>query len=513
MHNRKSIKLFLRQIFTEGIFPYFISVLFVAVVALLCYPLVNTQSYHLVSYILLIVVFIMATFMRLGPVLLAAALSSLTWNFFFIPPHNTFHIEKSDDILTFVLFFSIALLNGVLTTRVRLQEQLTRVREQRTDSLFQLTKELSKAGSIDEVLEISIQEIKKHFSTDAFFILQDGNNILFSTGRLQKEKKLNSTEYELAEWSFKNGQEAGAFTNKMNEVEYTFYPLPGTKLVPGVLAVKLEKNFSVEKKTFWLTFITQISNAIEREFLAEVVTKTKFLEESGRLYKTLFSSISHEFRIPVATIMGASETLLNSSHPINIQSALFSEIFSASLRLNRLIENLLNMSRLESGLLSVRLDWCDINDIFNKVAEDLKDDLKPFKLSVQIPENMPLVKIDFGLMEQVLYNLLFNSTQYAPVASEIDLISAHVNGELIITVADKGPGFPENEIKNVFSKFFRVDGRKTGGLGLGLSIVKGFVQAHNGKITVENSLDGGAVFMIKIPSENPEINNLLLENE
>ena len=126
---------------------------------------------------------------------------------------------------------------------------------------------------------------------------------------------------------------------------------------------------------------------------------------------------------------------------------------------------------------------------------------------------MPLVKIDFGLIEQVLYNLLFNSTQYAPVASEIELISAHENGELIITVADKGPGFPENEIKNVFSKFFRVGGRKTGGLGLGLSIVKGFVQAHNGKITVENSVGGGSIFTIKIPSENPEINNLLLDNE
>ncbi len=504
---------FLQQIFTEGFIPYLISVMLVSAVALLCYPLVNTASYQLVSYILLIVVFVMATFMRLGPVLLAATLGSLIWNFFFIPPHHTLHIEKTDDLLTFALFFSIVLLNGVLTTRLRRQEQLARVREQRTNILFQLTKELSKAGSIDEVLEISIKEIKNHFSADAVFILQDGNNILYNTGGLKKEKKLSQAEYESAEWSFKNNQEAGAFTGKMNFGEYTFYPLPGTKLVPGVIVVKLLEKFTEEKRTFWLTFITQISNAIEREFLAEIITKTKFLEESGRLYKTLFNSISHEFRIPVATIMGASETLMNSSHPLNIQTALFSEIFSASLRLNRLIDNLLNMSRLESGLLTVRFDWCDINDVFNKVAEDLKDDLKPFKLSVFIPENMPLVKIDFGLMEQILYNLLFNSTQYAPVASEIILTSAHENGELVITVSDKGPGFPEEELKKVFSKFFRVDGRKTGGLGLGLSIVKGFVEAHNGKITVENNAGGGSKFIIKIPSENPEINNLLLENE
>jgi len=116
-------------------------------------------------------------------------------------------------------------------------------------------------------------------------------------------------------------------------------------------------------------------------------------------------------------------------------------------------------------------------------------------------------------MEQVLYNLLFNSTQYSPVASEIKLNSAHENNELIITVADRGPGFPDSELKNVFSKFFRVDGRKTGGLGLGLSIVKGFVEAHNGKIIVENRVGSGTLFTIKIPSENPDINNLLLENE
>jgi two-component system sensor histidine kinase KdpD len=116
-------------------------------------------------------------------------------------------------------------------------------------------------------------------------------------------------------------------------------------------------------------------------------------------------------------------------------------------------------------------------------------------------------------MEQILYNLIFNSTQYSPVASEIKLISAHENNELTITVEDKGPGFPESELKNVFSKFFRVDGRKTGGLGLGLSIVKGFVEAHNGKITVENIARGGSVFTIKIPSANPDINDLLLESE
>ena len=493
--------------------PYVAVVFIVFVLTFFCLPLVNTERYHLVSYLLLFALFIMATVFRLGPVLLAAALSSLAWNFFFIPPHNTFHIEKTDDILMFFLFFSIAMLNGVLTTRVRRQEHLAREREIRTKVLFHLTHQLSKAGSIDEVLSIAIGEIKEHFDFDVFFILQDGNNILYQTGRLQKDKKLKSEEYDVAEWSFRNRAEAGAFTNTRSDLDYTFYPMPGTKINPGVLAAKQEKPVTGEKRTFWTTFITQISNAIEREFLAEMATKARFLDESDRLYKTLFNSISHEFRIPVATIMGASDSLLTAQLPANIQSELCNEIFTASIRLNRLIENLLNMSRLESGQLSVSLDWCDLNDLFNKVLEDLSGELESFNVVVSIPENMPLVKIDFGLMEQVMYNLLFNATQYSPPSTKIEISSSHKNNELIIEIADRGPGFPENTIEKVFTKFYRVNSTKTGGLGLGLSIVKGFVEAHAGKISVENRKQAGARFIIRIPTEKPEIKNLFIENE
>ena len=496
----------------SAFFSYLISVSVVAFVTLLCYPLSKTQQYYLVSFILLFAVFVMATFMKIGPVFLAAALSSLAWNYFFIPPHNTFHIEKTDDILMFVLFFSIAILNGILTSRIRRQEQLAIEREERTSLLFHLTQQLSKAGSIDEVLKIAIKETNRQFSVNVFFILQDGNNILYPSGRLQKDKMLSSAEYEVAEWCFRNGQEAGALTQYMNHVDCTFFPLPGNKLVPGVMVVKPPFQVSGEKRTFWLTFITQIANAIEREFLAEVAGKARLLDESGRLYKTLFNSISHEFRIPVATIMGASDSLLNSSHPVNVQNILSNEIFSASVRLNRLIENLLNMSRLESGKLSVSLDWCDINDLFNKVIDDLKDELEIFKVKVSIPDYMPLVKIDFGLMEQALYNLVFNSTQYANPLTCIELSSDFENNELLIVIKDEGPGFPEDAIEHLFTKFYRVNGAKPGGLGLGLSIVKGFVEAHSGKVSVENNHPVGSVFKIRIPTENADIKNLIFEN-
>jgi two-component system sensor histidine kinase KdpD len=495
-----------------SIYHYLLSIVIVGISALLCAPLSNTENYHVVSFILLFVVSILSTFLTMGPVLLASTLSALVWNYFFIPPHYTFKIEKTEDVLIFGLFFIIALVNGILTTRVRRQEQIAREREKRTNALFQLTKELSKASGIDEVLKVATGEIKNHFSLNSFFILQDGNNILSTSGRLQKEKKLTPAEYNVAEWVFKNGQKAGAHTNQLFGIDYTFFPLAGTRINPGVLVIKQSEPFADEQQSYWETFVVQISNALEREFLGELAQKVRFLGESDRLYKTLFNSISHELRIPVATILGASDSILNSANSANIQAALCTEIFMASLRLNRLIENLLNISRLESGHISVRLDWYDINDLFNKVAEDLKDELKPFSLKITISDEMPLVKIDFGLMEQALYNLLFNATQYAPGASDIKLNANFENGELIIEVADQGPGFPETELKNVFKKFFRVNENKTGGLGLGLSIVKGFVEAHRGTITVENRFVRGAKFTIRIPSEKPDIENLKSEN-
>jgi len=390
------------QIKLASFSPYLIAFVITGVSSALCIPLANTENYHVVSYLLLFIVSILSTFLEIGPVLLASTTSALVWNFFFIPPNHTFKIEKPEDILIIGFFFIIALVNGVFTTRVRRQEKVAREREQRTNALFQLTRELSKAGGIDEVLGVAINEIKINFGLNSFFILQDGNNLLNSTGWLQMEKKLSPDEFRVAEWAFMQSRPAGANTNYETGSENTYFPLTGSKLNPGVLAIKQNEPFPEEQKSYWDTFLVQISNALEREFLAEFAQKLRFLNESDRLYKTLFNSISHELRIPVATIMGASDSMLNSTASEKMHTALCQEIFTASLRLNRLIENLLNMSRLESGHISVRADWCDINDLVNKVTEDLKDELKPFNLKIKIDRDMPLVRIDFGLMEQVL---------------------------------------------------------------------------------------------------------------
>jgi two-component system sensor histidine kinase KdpD len=485
----------------RNIFHYLLSGIIVGSIALLSTPLANTQNYHVVSFILLFAVSILSTFMSIGPVIFTSSISAIVWNYFFIPPHYTFHIEKTEDILIFGLFFIIALVNGILTARIRRQEQITREKEKRTNALFELTKELSKKNSLDELIETSVNKITEIFSVHAFIILQDGS------GKLIKDafnETLAAKDVEIAQWSFENVKKAGKFTNINSDREYSFFPLVGTKINPGVLVISHEIPVASEAQFYWNTYIAQISNALEREFLGKLAQKAQFLHESDRLYKTLFNSISHELRIPIATIMGASDSILHSHNNKEILLALSQEIFTASQRLNRLIENLLNMSRLESGHISVRLDWYDIHDLVHKVVSDLEDELQHFHLNISIPDDLPLVRIDFGLMEQVLYNLLFNSTQYTPEQSEIS-IHISVTNNAVIQITDNGPGFPEEELESVFKKFFKVNTKKTGGLGLGLSIAKGFVEAHNGNITVQNGAQNGAIFTITIPTEKPNI--------
>jgi two-component system sensor histidine kinase KdpD len=209
--------------------------------------------------------------------------------------------------------------------------------------------------------------------------------------------------------------------------------------------------------------------------------------------------------------MGASDTLLLSQTSDLNKTELASEIFKASARLNHLVENLLNMSRLESGKISAHRDWCDINDILNKVTRVLKQELEQFHLVSIVPDDMPPVRLDFGLMEQVIYNLFLNSCQYTPPGSTIKFESDFHEGRLFFTVEDNGPGFPPGLLDKVFNKFFRVDNSRPGGLGLGLSIVKGLVEAHGGTVRVGNVQQGGARFSIEIPTEIPDLKKVNFE--
>lgn len=485
--------------FTSNLSQYLITSVLVILCSALFYLIKGFIGYQVISFGLLILVSILALFYGPGPILLAAALSALIWDYFFIPPQFTLHIKEPLDVLMLIMFFIIALMNGTLTSRVRHQEKKIRVREERTHALYQLTRELTMTSGFDDVSKIAIRYIQKYFNLKCAIILKDENNQLDNQLNIDSKIKLSENELSIASWVFKHSAKAGKHTDTLPSTDYTFYPLTGNNDNMGVIAVEHGTVFTQGEEQFWEAFLSQISSKYEREFLRNTAKKAYILNESDKLYKTLFNSISHELRIPVATIIGASDTLLSQSYPEETKLKLYSEINTASIRLNQLIENLLNMSRLESGRITPRLDWCDVNDLANKVVNNLIQELHPFRLFIVIPSSMPLVQVDFGLIEQVLHNLVLNATQNAPIGTSIRLKFFYDNGNLTIQVMDRGAGFPNDDLQMVFNKFYRGKDAKAGGTGLGLSIVKGFIEAHNGTVIAENRQNGGAIFTIKIP--------------
>jgi two-component system sensor histidine kinase KdpD len=491
--------------FTSTFSQYVITSLIIILTAITCFSIKEFIGYQVVSFILLFFVSTLAFFFGRGPVLLSATLSAFIWDFFFIPPPYSLHVDKPEDMLMLLMFFIIALLNGVLTSRVKIQEMKIRAREERTNALYQLTRELSTANGIDEVISIAKTGIKKYFDLKSLMLLRNESGQLDFNRKNNAAISLSKNDMSIAEWTFQHSSKAGKHTDTLPSGNYTFYPLKGNQMNLGIIAIQQENVFTQGEEQFWEAFISQISGKLEREYLRNIAKQAFMLTESDKLYKTLFNSISHELRIPVATIMGASDSLLMTNHPEEIRKELSKEIFKASKRLNRLIENLLNMSRLESGRITPRLDWCDIHDLVNKVSENLQDELKPFRLQVVIPEDMPFVKIDFGLMEQVLYNLIYNATQYASTSTNLRVKAFYDNGIMTLQVMDRGPGFPAKEIALIFNKFYRVEGSRAGGTGLGLSIAKGFTEAHNGTISVVNRQNGGATLTIKIPTDIPQV--------
>ncbi len=232
-------------------------------------------------------------------------------------------------------------------------------------------------------------------------------------------------------------------------------------------------------------------------------------EKTIKLYNTLLNSLSHELRTPVSTIIGAVDTLKENNRNLSESNKedLLNEIQTAGMRLNRQVENLLNMSRLQSGMLKPKLDWCDINEVVYSVLEKLSI-TKNKSILFTGNDRLPILKLDAGLLEQILFNIIHNAIQYTPEHSTVSIDVSYDSNLCKIIIADNGHGFPIKELDYVFDKFYRLPNTRTGGIGLGLSIAKGFVEAMNGKITLQNRSEGGAVFTIEIPAEPSFINNL-----
>jgi len=341
---------------------YVISILLIFLVSAICFILSAYIGAQVVAFILLLELSLVAMFFDIFPVLLTAILSALIWDFFFLLPRYNFRVGNTEDKILLSMYFVIALVNAVLTFKIRQIEKGARRKEEKTKAL--------------------------------------------------------------------------------------------------------------------------------------------------KLYNTLLNSLSHEFRTPIATIIGATDNLLQEPTMLSQGDSkkLLSEISVASLRLNRQVENLLNMSRLESGFLQPKKDWCDLNELVSAILQQLEEQLVGHTVETDIKESLPLVKLDYGLMEQVLYNLVYNASLYTPENSFIRIRATCPDENLEISVEDTGAGFPEEEIGKVFDKFYRLKNSRVGGSGLGLSIVKGFVEAHNGTIDLKKGASGGALFVMRLPTEKLYLN-------
>ena len=490
----------------SGIKQYFLALSVIIAFSFLSYIIKDEIGYQTVSLVLLFIISLMPLFnVGRGPIILSALISAVTWDYFFIPPQFTIHIGKLEDFLMFAMFFILAFVNGIMTSKIRTQEKFVRHREEKTNALNNLLKQLSGAISINDVSEIAVKAIKNSFNLDTLIFYTSEDKKLLPQPHDASNFTINDKEWYVAQWSYKNGKKAGKTTDTLPFSGSLFIPLTGTRTTFGVIGVRINegKDFSFEQKSFLETFIAQIVNAIEREYLTELAKNSFLLSESEKLYKTLFNSISHELKTPITTIIGAASSLAddNISNNKEVSRYLIKEISIASERLNKLVENLLDMARLESGQLKIKLEWNDVSDLINNVMKRIGKEEIENRIYLQKDSPVPIFKFDFGLLEQALINIIHNCLTYSPEESAINIDIREDNNYCIINIIDNGPGFPPDSLNKLFDKFYRVPGSKTGGTGLGLSIAKGFIEAHKGTITAGNRDKGGAEFVIKIPME------------
>jgi two-component system, OmpR family, sensor histidine kinase KdpD len=501
----------LRSLFIEFInkshsgFGRYVSVsIIICIAASVLYLFQKSIGYEVVSLLFLLIISVLPLFnFRVGPVLFAAFLSAISWNYFFIPPHFTFHIEKPADVLMFFTYFVVASTSGFLSTKIRTQQNLLKLKEERTSALYNLSKSLSSASSLNDIAETSVKNIQSVFNCKCVFFLIDNEKKLNARPHSSSSFIIDDYDWVIANWSFTSGRKAGKFTDTLSDADATYYPIKSKSGNIGVLGIKTENNeeFTFDQEEYFNNFITQISNAVEREYLNQIAKQSIVTVESEKLYKTLFNSISHELKTPITSIIAATSSLeqLDQINFNKIHNSLIQEIRIAVGRLNRLVENLLDTARLESGKLILKYTWNGISDVLNSVVARMKEELKNINLEIIIDGEVPIFQYDFGLLEQALINVINNSIIYSPLNSAIRIFVKAEDGLCKIEIKDSGPGFPVDAFEKLFEKFYRVPGTKTGGTGLGLSIAKGLIEAHGGKISANNNTDKGSTFRIMIP--------------
>jgi two-component system sensor histidine kinase KdpD len=478
----------------------------VVIVAIgISYALAPLVGYVETELVMLFVIVLLGNFVGRGPILLAAALSVILIDYLFIPPRFSFSISTLQHGLILGLYFIIALVTGNLMARLATQRRLLHQREDRTSALYRMSRHIAAATTLDALLATAVEHICTVFDVKTAILLSNASGGLAATPHPVSTLQVDEKERSVAEWAFSHNQAAGRFTDTLPNAAAQYLPLSTPAGVVGVVGVGLKDSepLSVDQEALLQTFISHIALAVEGKLLDTAARRAEVLEESERLYATLLDSVSHELRAPLSSIDQAAEDLLKPGNlgNVEVQQTHGQNIRAASNQLHQLVDNLLNMTRLESGHLTLDLQPCDIKAIVEKALARIQDELSGHEVIIDIAPNLPEMALDCVLMEQVLANLLQNAAMYTPPGVRVRITAKMEDSELVLSVADRGPGLPPEDTARIFEKFYSAPHRQFRGTGLGLSICKGIVEAHGGTITAENRpTRGGSRFTIRLPA-------------
>lgn len=448
----------------------------------------------------------------LGASIAAAVLSVAAYNFFFIPPFFTFAVADPRNLMTFAALFLVAIVISGLTQRVRHQVEMARRREGETRALYELIRELSGAQGFEHVVSVGARHFERRFRSSISVFVPDPSGeprrVYVSVG---KAPGSSGRESGVVRWVLSNQHEAGLGTDTLPGYATLYVPLVAAGRVLGVLGLSPEdtRSFDDLKRRQQLdAFAIQLALAMERADLAEATDRARREVEAEQLRSSLLSSVSHDLRTPLAVIKGAASTLVEGDGPRDdeTRSDLAETILEEADRLNRLIRNLLEMTRLESGAVVAKKEWLPVEEVIGSALNRADGQLGEREVRLEIHANLPLVPCDPVLVEQALFNLLENAVKYgrSPILVRAALAEDRSQDELTIEVADRGAGLPQGEEDRVFDKFHRAlrDGAPAGA-GLGLAICRAIVTAHGGRIWASNRPGGGASFSFTLPIQGP----------
>jgi two-component system, OmpR family, sensor histidine kinase KdpD len=475
-------------------------------VTLLSIPLAeHFDRSNIVAIFILTVVLVAVRFGR-GAAALAAVLSVCSFDFFFVPPRFSFAVSDVQYILTFIIMLAVGLITGQLTAGLRFQARVAGHREERAGSLYEIARDLSGAVQIDQVVRISDESIERTFRASAALLLPNAAGQLAATSA--RTDSALAVDIGIAQWAFDKGRPAGFGTDTLPGTEVLYIPLRAPSHARGVLAVKARNRRLLripEQRQLLDTFAALIAIALERVHYVEVAQNAVVRMESERLRNSLLAALSHDLRTPLTVLVGLAESLTLTKPPLSeaqIESA--EAIQDEARRMSTLVSNLLDMARIESGEVKLNLQWQPLEEVVGSALNATRGMLQRHLVEVQLPRDLPLVRIDALLIERVLVNLLENASKYTPPESTITLAAEVVADQLSVSVSDNGPGLPAGREEAVFQKFTRGERESaTPGVGLGLSICRAIVESHQGKIVASHRPGGGARFTFTLPLGHP----------